>query len=603
MRVLDIETDGDPWSGGLLAVGWADLDSGDIEVYRGSGVPVRVVDDLADPDVPIVTHMKYDLRWLRLQGWDVEGPFIDTQVMAWLLDENQPLDLESLAFKYTGLVMDKRLRRKKNRVFFVCDDGSVVPIAEAPWPQLRDYNYRDVSATVQLYVALLRELMAQKWYEYWVEEEVPFTGVLLDMECAGLPIDVDATTVLADRLRVQTDVMAGRLKKSIGLPPAFNLNSPDQVAALLFDVEVVVQDRLPVEAETPEGFEVTREGRKWKHGVWRAKGRRLKPTPRTESSGRPSTKTPILFIHHGDDEWVREFIEWRKDSKLLTTYLDAWPDEQHDGRLYATFKQTGTVTGRLSSSEPNLQNVPVRGEWAPEIRGLFKGDFILADYSQLELRLMAHFSKDPVLIDAYLTGKDLHAMTAQRIFGRDEVDAEERYTGKTLNYAMGYGAAPPKVTEIFAKDGHYVSEEDAKRYMAELQKLYPTLFEWCDAVSLDVHTRGYVTTLAGRRRRLSSQFKDRKNYKLMGYGERQAVNAMIQGSAADVVRRTMLESHRRVRGLVLLLQVHDELLWEKHEERDDVLEVLKEIGETAHGFDLRVPLVFEPKFVDSWRKE
>jgi len=344
--------------------------------------------------------------------------------------------------------------------------------------------------------------------------------------------------------------------------------------------------------------------------VWTVKGRGLSPTPNSEKKNRPSTSSPLLLVHCSHDTWVLDLIRWRKKEKVLNTYLSKFPVLSHEGRLYGRFNQTGTKTGRLSSSGPNLQNVPAHGDLGPRVRALFRGNLVVGDYSQLEPRLMAHFSGDPVLLDTYRTGKDIYLVTAEGIFGRKfEKDDPERQVCKTLILALGYGAGPDKLAQILTINGHPTDSETAVGYLRELGRLYRRFFDWKEAVVASVHDKGYVKTLAGRHRRLRRAFKDRTNWRAIGYGERQAVNAIIQGSAGDIVRRAMLRMADTT-ALNLLAQVHDELVWD-YDPADFgmgppdgmFLSQVKKACEEYTGFDLRVPLIFEPFVVNSWAEK
>jgi len=274
-------------------------------------------------------------------------------------------------------------------------------------------------------------------------------------------------------------------------------------------------------------------------------------------------------------------------------------------RLYGRFNQTGTVTGRLSSSGPNLQNVPARGERGKQIRGLFRAPegkvLVVGDYDQLELRLMAHFSEDAQMLRAFREGKDPHLVTAQGIFGQNiDPDGEERGLGKTLNFAMGYGAGPKKVAQVLSLAGYATTKEVAQGYLAEMSRHYKGFFRWKQQVAEKAKRTGNVKTIGGGRRRLRAAFKDVANWKLVSYGERQAVNAVIQGSAADIIRRAMVRIDAEVPRLHMLAQVHDELVFEAELYDQLDLDLLQDIAQTGHGFDLRVPLLFEPHVGYSW---
>lgn len=661
---LDIETKlGHPRADGLLMVGYA-VDDGPVSVVDqytlavidGESSPTadEMFDLLADPSVVKVTHTKYDLRYLRIIGWDVKGDLYDTAVAAHLMNENTPLDLDWLAWHYASLDMDKRLRRSGGKVYFHDDDGQAYDLedidrfmVEDPtgvWLRFSKYNQRDVDGLRKLYRALVQRLEESEWLPEYVNERVPYTNVLLTMETRGLPVDVEACVELAQELAPLKDQLGADLLSEAGLPLSFNLNSGDQLAAYLFSRVLTLNDALVYDKETveclksclegehedcefenstqqlnagwsghmldclPPGFVFDKLGRGRVHGHWTVKGRGLKPTPPTrnkvtgELGKRPSTSSPELLYMHAGDPWVKKLcLEYRKLEKLLTTYLTKWPVESVDGRLYGRFNQTGTVTGRLSSSGPNLQNVPARGERGKQIRGLFRGNLVVADYDQLEMRLMAHFSDDRNLTRIFAEGLDPHLITAQGIFGASiDPDGDERGIGKTLNFAMGYGAGPKKVAQVLSLAGYPTTKEVAEGYLAEMAHHYRGFFRWKEQVKAKAKRTGNVKTIGGGRRRLRAAFKDTANWKLVGYGERQAVNAIIQGSAADIIRRAMVRMEAEVEDAWMLAQVHDELVFEYDPARGVDLGTIQALGETGHGFDLRVPLVFEPHTGASW---
>jgi DNA polymerase-1 len=327
-----------------------------------------------------------------------------------------------------------------------------------------------------------------------------------------------------------------------------------------------------------------------------------------EKGKRPSTASPELLYMHAGDPWVHKLcLQYRKLNTLLTTFLTRWPEQAEGGRLYGRFNQTGTVTGRLSSSGPNLQNVPARGERGKQIRGLFRPPedhlLVVGDYDQLEMRLMAHFSEDRNLTRIFKDGLDPHLITAQGIFGQDiDPDGDERGIGKTLNFAMGYGAGPKKVAQVLSLAGYPTTKEVAVGYLAEMSRHYRGFFAWKKHVMEKAKRTGNVATIGGNRRRLRSAFKDTANWKLVGYGERQAVNAIIQGSAADIIRRVMVAMDKQFPELELLAQVHDELVWLVWRSlwNQEVADEMQRAAEKWHDFDLKVPLMFEPHAGDSW---
>lgn len=667
--MLDIETDG---ADTLTVVGV--VKDGVASAFTTAEVPEWAWDALADPNVVKVCHSKFDVVFLRRHGYTVRGPVHDTLVMAWCLNENQFLDLGFLTKRYLGYDPDKRIRRHANVPWFVCDDGTEVPLADAPIDEVVRYNRRDIVATDQLYRLFLEELDQVDRLGYFLDEMVPFTSVLIDMEVAGMPIDVARTEALRDELEPLAAERKRALYAEAGLPEQFNIGSGDQLAAFLFGWQVRVSVALEYEPEViecikscqsgehedcatsdehthenlageqelctekscfdrhvvdylPEGFVIESVGRTKVHGYVPVKGRRLNPAgvPMTESGSRPMVNTPTLMTHFASDPWVLALIEWRKLDKLLTTYLRKFPtiavyptevdqtmvesgftpQPHQSARIYGRFNQTGTKTGRLSSSEPNLQNIPARGDLGHKVRELFRGDLIVGDYSQLEPRLMAHFSQDPVLLDVYRNGRDIYLVTAEALFGREVgKDDVERAIAKTVFLGTQYGAGPAKLAQILALNGFPTDVSTAKAYLRDLERLYRVAYEWKDDVIAFARERGYVATIGGGRRRLRYQFKDRSNFKAQGYGERQAVNAVVQGSAGDIVRKAMVNISRAFGPtLTLVAQVHDELVWDASSVRTgraDVLAVMERIAEKEHGYDLSVPLLFEPHYGPSW---
>jgi DNA polymerase I-like protein with 3'-5' exonuclease and polymerase domains len=639
--VFDIETTGEPAQvGKLLSVAWKMLGETETQVARADdtiwhGPGCTLGDLLANPNIAKVTHTKYDVRYLKLQGWEVVGPYYDTQVMAWVLNENQMLSLDVLAKRYLHKTMDKRLKKVNKVLSFTDDGGKTYPLTEFElWPvyvqeQFLAYNVRDVDDTADLFEVLLRMMEDTAWEDFWREECVPLTEVLIGMEVAGLPINLEDSEEFREELEVKHAEMAAALKRDAGLPDSFNLNSGPAMARYLFELTFEMPEGLRIDTPLsaalkevprlerleyvnqsgtlPDSFVAEKVGRLIVHGTWHLKGRALPPTERTPAGDRWSTASPVLRSNFAlmTDPWVVRYLEYRRVDKALTTYLRKYPVLAQGGRLYGRFNQTGTKTGRLSSSEPNLQNQPAHGELGERMRGLFQGRLVVGDYSQLEPRLMAHFSEDPLLLDIYRSDRDIYLATAEGIFGHTVAkDDVERGIAKTLVLAMGYGAAYRKVAQILTINGFPTTPETAKDYLAELHALYATFFSWRQAVITRVKlpSRGYVQTLSGRHRRLKAAFTDRRNWKNIGYGERQAVNAIVQGSAGDIVARVMVRGNWQHEQL-LLAQVHDELVWEWTSHVDpspQQLEYIQHVGQTAHGFALNVPLKFEPHFGPSW---
>jgi DNA polymerase I-like protein with 3'-5' exonuclease and polymerase domains len=666
--LLDVETIGNnPRLPGteLLMTGWWF----DGQHHMDLGQPgYELQGYLDDPGITKVSHTIYDAAWVLH-----DGPWHDTRVMAWCVNENTPLDLEWLLAHYCGVEMDKRLKPSDNRVLFTHDDGTVWDLAMYhSWPcYVQDafiaYCLRDVDALVMLYRELGRALVETEQLSYFLEEEVPYTSICIEMERNGLPIDLDSTAVLATELAEQRDKAEEHLHRVARLPDDFNLNSPDQLSDYLFsrwfqvkgtftltdeqraELKAVPKLERPAyvkdEGWVPKNFEVGKVGRLYIHGMWVLRGRGLVKTPPTkrklpngeiQEGKHPSTATPDLLYQHGADAWVNELtLVYRRLDKLLGTYLEKFPRVAvvaeagspadralgEDGdrpstsqasvttRIHGRYNQGGTVTGRLSSSDPNLQNIPSRHEWGDKVRALFAGNFVIGDYDALEMRLMAHWSGDPELIRIFEQGLDPHVRTAYALFGV-EVDHDDprRSIGKTVNYGVGYGAGPKKLAQVLSVEGYPTSPGDAKAYLKEVQGFYRKFFQWGDRTKFRAKDTGHVETLSGRTRHLKGSFEELASWKAWQYGERQAVNSIIQGSAADVIRRGMLAVSKQalLRGrLRTLAQIHDEAIWEwlLRAPNAQELKVLQWCMEKGHGFDLRVPLIFEPYVCDNWSQK
>jgi DNA polymerase I-like protein with 3'-5' exonuclease and polymerase domains len=634
---------------------------------------------------------KYDADWFLMHGIDFAGPVEDPQVMAWVLNENTPLDLDWLSWRYAELDMDKRLRRSGGVVYFETADGRRIPLANfrdmdrmgREWQELEAYNARDVEGLRELHGTLLERLHETDWREYYDREQLPYTGVLLRMETRGLPINLEEVAALTAELEPLAEEQRAKLLADSGLPSSFNLNSQKQLGAYLFSRVLMFPDRIGpkevVEAYKscvagehedcepcgdedlpcggdgeclyhkfddeghhwsghivdllPSNFTVESVGRDYLIGYWSVPGRGHNETPHTvnkvtgEESKYPSVASPDLLYYLGTDPWVHELCTgYRKTNKLLTTYLRVFPKiarpacldcaynpglcDTHgetytpDYRIFATFKQTGTVTGRLSSAGPNLQNQPARGELGKKMRHLYQGRFVIGDYDQLEMRLMAHFSEDRNMVRVFERGDDPHYVTAQGIFGETPTK-DQRDIGKTLNYGMGYGAGPKKIAQTLSLLGYPTSPDTAKGYLAEMTRFYSGFFRWKTRTVEMAKRKGSVRTLGGHRRRLRAAFKDTANWKLVGYGERQAVNAIVQGTAADIIRRTMIRADEAFPELKMLAQVHDEVIWEHpglwlFDADPKMLPELRDCMQGGHDFALRVPLVFEPAVVETW---
>lgn len=652
--VVDIETTGrTPWTGDLVCVG---VDGTAYRPAEGRRAARRV---LARPGV-VVCHTAFDLRWLALDGARLhpELQFHDTRVMAWLLDENASLSLDDLCDRWLGYRPPKVLCVRGGRVMFETRAGDLVPIEEAPWDEMVAYNESDLRATGELYARLRDELQAEGLWDLFLRDEVPLVRTLLDMEVRGLPFDEGNRVVLRERVQAERDELGAKLLDVAGLPPSFNLGSSAQVGTYLFGRgDVALADKVeldpaavayfkaakangapdPIDALNgsgllPRGFTAERVGRLYAHGHWTVKGRGLKEAEAGFGSSshwkdsvkerdRPSTSSISLVLKNPHDTWVADFVLWRELTKLDNAFLARFPSYVHKGRLHGTLNRTGTATGRFSSSEPNLQQIPAHGAYGAHVRALFAGPFVVGDYSQLEQRVAAHYSQDENLLRAYREGIDLYGLAASTLFGGEpSKDHPQRGLMKTGMLALQYGAGAGKLAQLMLIDGHLdATREQAKELIEQLQSVFPRFFEWREEVIAEAATRGYVETLGGRRRRLEFPRDWLRMRRRRGFGaltqeavsagfalERQAVNAVCQGGAADIVARAMVATVERLAPdeAWLLVQVHDEILWERGPAwGKGSLAVVRECCEAGHSFDLNVPLQFEAKEVSSWAEK
>lgn len=591
MLFLDIETDGVDQ---LVCVGYA-FDNG--EVHTSRTLPQSVRDALADVDEVVVTHSGYDVRFLHTyEGATIRCQHHDTQVMCWLHNENTELSLAHCVQRYLGFTMDKTLQKQA---------------ATAPYDDVAAYCANDVAKTRELYQTMFKHLSDDGLWDYFTVTEAPFTGTLRQMEFRGLPVNLGAAEQLEQVYTKRIEEMETLLR--VGLPDAFNPRSPQHVAKLLGSSKFTIDSRIPHDdleeslaqlagVETGDGFETdwesiepgtfitTKQGRKWDYGSWVVKGRGRGFNEPLESVARPAIMDDNRL---NQDPWVKDYLRYRKYDKLVSTYLKVFREQARGGRVYGRFNQTGTMTGRLSSSGPNLQNIPSRGLEGQEVRSLFQGNLVVGDFSQLEPRLMAHFSQDPYMLEAFETGRDLYDDIAQRV-------NVSRGEAKTLVLAMSYGAGADKVASTMRLNGHSMTAGAARGLLKDLQKAYRVYFTWRDGVIAQAARVGYVETIDGRKRRLE-QTGGAAWKRDASRGGRQAANAVVQGSAADIVRRVMLHTDKMFPSLKMLAQVHDELVWE-YDPADGPpnlahLETwVLRIAERG----LSVPLVFEPHMGTSW---
>ena len=497
-------------------------------------------------------NLKYDLLVLSHYGVEVAGPLFDTMLAHYVVQPEQRHNMDLLAEKYLhyrtipieALIGSGRTQRN---------------MADLAPKDIVDYACEDADVTLRLYPILKEEMEKYEVTSMFTHIEMPLLPVLARMERNGVRLDTAALEEtgrnFTERMQqLETDIyeLAGH---------EFTITSPKQVGAVLFD-------ELQISAK-------------------------VKKT----KTGQYSTSEEVLESLRDKHPIVEKILQHRALKKLLSTYIEALPKLIHPetGHIHTSFNQAVTATGRLSSSNPNLQNIPVRGEDGREIRRAFvpeEGEvFFSADYSQIELRIMAHLSQDPHMVADFNSGLDIHAATAARIFHKtvEEVDRDERRKAKTANFGIIYGISAFGLSERMG-----VSRGEAKELIENYFATYPQVREYMNESIERAKQTGYITTQFGRRRYLADI--NAGNATVRGYAERNAVNAPIQGTAADIIKLAMVAIDRRLREEKLqtrmILQVHDELNFSvPPTELEQVRHLVVE--EMERAFQMRVPLVAE----------
>ena len=514
---------------------------------------------LGDPAVAKVGHdLKYGWLVLRRAGVELRGAGFDTMIASFMIEPGRRSHgLDELALEHFQL----RLRPFEDLVGKGRDERSFADVAVP--------DAADRCGAAADYALRLRERFAPTLADHRLERlfgevEMPLVGVLADMEWEGIGIDRGHFARLASEMRTELGALERRICDEAGT--SFNLNSTPQLRHVLFE-----KLQLPVL-------------KKGKTGA--------------------STDAEVLEELAGQGHAVpRLLLEYREIAKLLSTYLDVLPGEVNPatGRIHTSFNQIGAATGRLSSSDPNLQNIPVRSARGEAIRRGFVPRpghrFVVADYSQIELRLLAHLSGDPAFVDAFLAGGDIHRQTAALIFGvaPDAVTPEMRARAKTINFATIYGQGPHALARQLN-----IPYEDARRFIDDYFARFAGVRTWLDGTVAAARSRGWVETIFGRRRYIP-ELRD-KNFNIRAFGERTATNSPLQGSAADLIKMAMIAVSTALRARYrarLLLQVHDELLVEAPEaEAEAVARLVRDSMEQAAT--LRVPLVATVGIGTNW---
>ncbi|MEG4418001.1 DNA polymerase I [Microcoleus sp. LAD1_D5] len=525
-------------------------------------------------------NAKFDRSILRCQGIKLAGVVFDTMLASYVLNPETSHSLSELSRHYLKIVAKTYSELvPKNKT-----------IADISIPAVADYCGMDVHTTFQLVGKLRRELdeadkhnFADKsLHKLLLEVEQPLEPVLAEMEYCGIRIDSAYLQELSQQLEKSLKEIEEKTYQAAGRK--FNLGSPKQLSEILLE-------------KIPDQFQ--KKSRKTKTGY--------------------STDAAVLDKLQGDHPIVDDLLEHRTLSKLKSTYVDALPQlvRADTGRVHTDFNQTATGTGRLSSSNPNLQNIPIRTEFSRQIRKAFLPEagwlMVSADYSQIELRILAHLSQEPVLIEAYQNNRDVHTVTAQLLFEKEEVTPDERRFGKTINFGVIYGMGAIKFGRSMGK-----TSADGKEFIAKFNDRYRKIFEFLDKVKKEAIALGYVTTILGRRRYL--KFESESLLDLKGRNPqdihsdrlksvsrddaqslRAAANAPIQGSSADIIKLAMIEVHKILQNYQarLLLQVHDELIFEvPPDEWEELQPKIRMAMENA--LPLSVPLTVDIHAGQNW---
>ncbi|MGA2625005.1 MAG: DNA polymerase I [Bacteroidota bacterium] len=522
-------------------------------------VLARLSPILSDPSIgKIGQNIKYDMLVLAAHGIETRGVMFDTMVANYVLRPDGQHNLDALAADHLGYAMityDELVGIGKEKK----------GLREVEVQRVADYSAQDADITCRLYEVLSKKLKDQEQLKLCTSIEFPLTTVLADMERAGVTLDVDFLADLSKELGRMLENLTNEIYGQAG--EKFNINSTQQLSKILFE-----KLKLAVVRKTKTGF---------------------------------STDVAVLETLRHAHPVVEKLLEYRQLQKLKSTYIDALPEliNPNTGKLHTSFNQTVAATGRLSSSDPNLQNIPIRTEIGRSIRKAFiaggRGNVILsADYSQIELRVMAHISGDEGMTEAFRHGEDIHATTAAKVFGvaLDSVTRDMRRKAKEVNFGIMYGIGPYGLAMRLD-----ISQAEAKDIIAKYFERFPKVSQYIADTITKARREGYVSTLLGRRRYLPDI--NSRNQNVRGNAERQAINMPIQGTAADMIKIAMVRISSKMKSLGLsmrmLLQVHDELVFEAAKSEEP--KVSKFIAdEMKNALPLSVPVEVEVGSGRNW---
>ncbi len=566
--VLDTETTStSPINAELVGLSFA------VEEHQAFYVPVPANRDEAQRVVEIFRpvyengsilkvgqNLKYDLEVLRNYGIVLQGPMWDTMIAHYLIQPELRHNMDYMAeiyLNYQTIHIDELIGPKGKNQRSMRD---LTP------QQVYEYAAEDADITLQLKNKLEPELKKYGCEELFYNLEMPLMPVLAEMEMNGVCLDTESLKETSDIFTQRILQLEQHIYELAG--ESFNIASPKQVGDILFGKLKIMEK------------------------------------PKKTKTGQYVTSEEVLQTLRGKHEIVAAILDHRGLKKLLGTYVDALPKlvNPRTGHIHTSFNQTVTATGRLSSSDPNLQNIPVRGEDGKEIRKAFIPEpgclFFSADYSQIELRVMAHLSGDENMINVFREGKDLHAATAATIYKKDitEVSRDERSKSKRANFGIIYG-----ITMFGLAERLEISRDEARQLIDGFFKTFPQVHDYMEQAKEQAREKGYVTTLFGRRRYLPDIRSG--NGTVRGFAERNAINAPIQGTAADIIKVAMIRIYNRFKAegirSKMILQVHDELNFSVYpEEKEQVEKIVLE--EMQNAFHMHVPLVADSGWGSNW---
>ncbi len=514
------------------------------------------------PTIEKIAHnIKFDIKVINRYGVQVAAPTFDTMIAHYLINADSKHSMDFLSEFYLNYqpvsiteLLGKKGKNQKN-------------MSELSPEEVYDYACEDADITFQLKQIFEPEVQKEHLKELFYNMEMPLVEVLKSMEQEGITIDAEGLKVYSEELGKTLDELDIAIKKEAGMD--FNIDSPKQLGEVLFDhLQIVSKAKKTKTGQYATGEDVLQ---KLKHAH------------------------PIIGL----------ILDYRQLRKLKNTYVDPLPTmmDPVDGRIHTNYMQAVAATGRLSSNNPNLQNIPIRSEKGREIRRAFisrgKGfKLMAADYSQIELRIIAALSEDKNMIEAFRSGQDIHAATASKVFNvpLEEVTRDQRSSAKAVNFGIIYGQSAFGLAQNLN-----ISRTEAKQIIDSYFEQYPTIKGYMDGAIASAREKGYVETIMQRRRYLADI--NSANAVVRGFAERNAVNAPIQGSAADVIKLAMIRVHNAmVKANVkskLLLQVHDELVFDVHESELDQMKALVQ-QEMEAAVQLAVPMEVEIEVADNW---